>query len=135
MTDSRLPLEGIASIRQLDYTVLLCWNIEVMTAFYRDVMGFPVIETRPSWVAFRSGGPILALRPHGRGYDGDGPLTGGASVHIAFRVAPAQVDVCHRELVAKRVPIFEPPTDQSWGYRTLFFSDPERNVLEIYADI
>jgi catechol 2,3-dioxygenase-like lactoylglutathione lyase family enzyme len=28
-----------------------------------------------------------------------------------------------------------PPTDQPWGHRTLFFRDPDGNVLEIYADI
>jgi lactoylglutathione lyase len=27
------------------------------------------------------------------------------------------------------------PTDQPWGLRTLFFRDPDGNVLEIYAEI
>lgn len=136
MTDSRPPPAGVASIRQLDYTILLCQDIDSMTAFYRDVMAFPVIEARPSWVVFRTGGPVLALRPRGRSYDGDGPVAaGGASVQLAFRVAPAQVDICHGELISKGVPILDPPTDQPWGHRTLFFADPEHNVLEIYADI
>jgi catechol-2,3-dioxygenase len=31
--------------------------------------------------------------------------------------------------------IIEEPQDQEYGYRTLFFQNPEGNVLEIYADI
>ena len=39
------------------------------------------------------------------------------------------------QLQARGVEILEPPASQSWGHRTLFFRDPENNVLEIYADI
>lgn len=135
MTDDRQPPIGLASVRQLDYAILLCRDMAAMTAFYRDVMAFPVIEASSGWVVFRTGGTVLALRPRGRPYDGDGPPAGAASAQLAFRVAPAQVDACHGELVAKGVTILDPPTDQSWGHRTLFFADPEHNVLEIYADI
>ena len=128
------PPTGLASIRQLDYTILLCRDMAAMTAFYRDVMGFPLIEAGPDWVVFKAGGPVLALRPRGRDYDGDGPKA-GASTQLAFRVAPAEVDICHDELVALGTRILDPPMDQSWGHRTLFFADPEGNVLEIYADI
>ena len=43
---------------------------------------------------------LLALRPRGRDYDGEEPVS-GASFQLAFRVAPDQVDICHDELVAK----------------------------------
>jgi catechol-2,3-dioxygenase len=33
------------------------------------------------------------------------------------------------------VKILEPPQDKDYGHRTLFFKDPEGNILEIYADI
>jgi catechol 2,3-dioxygenase-like lactoylglutathione lyase family enzyme len=56
-------------------------------------------------------------------------------VQLAFRVAPAQVDRCAEELAAAGVTIESPPTDQPWGHRTLFFRDPDGNVLEIFADV
>lgn len=31
--------------------------------------------------------------------------------------------------------MLEPPRDHEYGHRTLFFKDPEGNILEIYADI
>jgi predicted enzyme related to lactoylglutathione lyase len=33
------------------------------------------------------------------------------------------------------VTILEPPTDQPRGHRTVYFADPEGNVLEVYAKI
>ena len=33
------------------------------------------------------------------------------------------------------VEIAEPPTDQPRGHRTVYFFDPEHNLLEIYAEI
>jgi glyoxylase I family protein len=69
------------------------------------------------------------------GWD-DGPLAPGtAAVQLAFRVPPAALDACHAELVAKGVSILRAPTDlPSWRHRTLFFRDPEDNLIEIYAE-
>lgn len=135
MKGIRPPPVGLASIRQLDYAILLCRDIAGMADFYSGIMGFSVIEASPDWVVFKTGSTVLTLRPRGRSYDGEGPPAGSASVQLAFRVAPANVDICHDELVGEGVTILDQPKDQPWGHRTLFFADPEHNVLEIYADI
>ena len=49
--------------------------------------------------------------------------------------SPNEVESCHQELKRQGVTVLEPPRDQSWGHRTLYFRDPEHNVLEIYADM
>ncbi|MEQ9335383.1 VOC family protein [Thalassobaculum sp.] len=128
---------SLKDIHNLDYTVLLCRDMAATRAFYDDVMGFPVEHDSPTWVSFRVGATLLTLRPRGASPGGeDGPATpGSASVQLAFRVPPPAVDACHGELVAKGVPIMRPPTDlPSWRHRTLFFRDPEGNVIEIYAE-
>jgi catechol-2,3-dioxygenase len=33
------------------------------------------------------------------------------------------------------VTVLEPTTDQWRGHRTVYFADPEGNVLEVYAEI
>jgi catechol 2,3-dioxygenase-like lactoylglutathione lyase family enzyme len=33
------------------------------------------------------------------------------------------------------VSLLSPPTDQPFGHRTLFFRDPDGNLLEVYAEI
>jgi uncharacterized glyoxalase superfamily protein PhnB len=56
-------------------------------------------------------------------------------VQIAFPVSPVDVDLCHQQLVEQGVKILDPPNNQPWGHRTVYFSDPEGNILEIYAEI
>lgn len=122
-------------IRHLDYVVLLCRDVKIMKVFYHGLMGFPIYRDQGEWVELRVGSVLLALRPRGRDYDGLGAPAGSASVQLAFRVAPDEVEVCHQELIKKGVKILEPPTDQDYGHKTLFFQDPEGNILEIYADV
>ncbi|OQW57896.1 MAG: hypothetical protein A4S14_08250 [Proteobacteria bacterium SG_bin9] len=105
-------------------------------AFYRDVMQFPIETDLENWVSFRVGSSLLTLRPRGWTNFTDGEAApGSASVQLAFRVPPPAVDACHAELVAKGVPVLRGPTDlPSWRHRTLFFRDPENNLIEIYAE-
>jgi catechol 2,3-dioxygenase-like lactoylglutathione lyase family enzyme len=128
---------SLQAIRNVDHTILLCRKMAETKAFYRDVLGFPIELDRESWVSFRVGATLLSLRPRGQGpawHDGPSPA-GSAAVQLAFRVAPPLVDACHAELVAKGVAIVREPTDlPEWRHRTLFFRDPEDNVIEIYAE-
>jgi catechol 2,3-dioxygenase-like lactoylglutathione lyase family enzyme len=124
----------LRTIRNLDYVILLCHDVELMKAFYRDVMGFPVYRDLGGWYEMNVGASLLTLRSRGRPYDGE-HAHGAASIQMAFRVAPQEVDDCYQELLAQGVEIIEPPRDQDFGHRTLFFKDPEGNILEIYADI
>jgi glyoxylase I family protein len=128
---------SLKEIRNFDYVVLLCRDLKTTRRFYKDVMGFPLEFDSDSWVSFRVGATLLTLRPRGRSlaWD-DGPAApGSAAVQLAFRVPPPAVDACHAELVQKGVPILRAPTDlPDWRHRTLFFRDPEDNVIEIYAE-
>jgi len=127
----------MGDIEKLDYTVILCVRLSETRVFYRDVMGFPIELDRESWVSFRVGAALLALRPRGPwSVCDDGPLPPGtAAMQLAFRVPLASVDRWHEALVARGVPILREPTDlPSWRHRALFFRDPENNVIEIYAE-
>lgn len=128
---------SLGGIGNLDYTVILCSRMAQTRAFYRDIMQFPIEVDLENWVSFRVGAALLALRPRGvwSVCDDGKTLPGSAAVQLAFRVAPPAVDACHAELVAKGVPILREPTDLSnWRHRTLFFRDPEDNIIEIYAE-
>jgi catechol 2,3-dioxygenase-like lactoylglutathione lyase family enzyme len=127
---------GLGAIRNLDYTILLCDNLDAMKAFYVERLGFEIHHEIPGfWVALQIGASLLTLRPRGRPYDGPSPPISSASVQLAFRVPPSDVNLAAATLQQHGIEILEPPTDQPWGHRTLFFADPENNVIEIYADI
>ncbi len=125
---------SLKDIRNLDYTILLCGDVAKMRDFYRDVLGFKIDEYRDDWVKFQVGSGYLILRPRGRWYDG-AVSDDGAKVQLSFRVSPEGVNTAHQELLENSVEVLEPPTDQSFGHRTLYFKDPEGNILEIYAEL
>ena len=120
---------------QLKYVIVPCEDLDRMKAFYRDIFMFPVESETPTTLKFVAAQVYLALRKRTRDYDGRGTRVGLPGVQIAFLVSPAEVDVHYRRLVERGVPVFDPPKDQAWGHRTLYFSDPEGNILEFYADI
>jgi catechol 2,3-dioxygenase-like lactoylglutathione lyase family enzyme len=128
---------ALGGIVNLDHTVLLCRDLAATRAFYRDVMGFQIEIDRENWVSFCVGACLLTLRARGVwSVCDDGPIpAGSAAVQLAFRVPPPAVDDCHAQLLAKGVPILRGPTDlPNWRHRTLFFRDPEDNIIEIYAE-
>jgi len=129
----------LKSIRHLDYVVLLCQDLALMKDFYNETMGFPIHLDTGSWIEMRVGSVLLTLTQRGhRPFEGPPVPDESASVQLAFRVAPQEVYGCYNELKEKNVEIIEPPTDKNmtyWNHRTLFFKDPEGNILEIYADI
>ena len=125
----------LKSIQSVSYVIILCDDMPRMKSFYRDIFAFPIDSETDESLAFRAGSLLFALRKRTRGYDGSGVRPELPGVQIAFLVSPAEVELCHKQLVEKGVTILEPPTDQPRGHRTVYFADPEGNMLEIYAEI
>lgn len=126
----------LQAIRALDYTILFARDLPAMRKFYAEVMRFEVYhELAANWIEFRVGGTILALAKPGLIVPDQPPPAGTASVQLAFRVRREEVDAAEAALRADGVTIVAPATDQRWGHRTMFFRDPDGNLLEIYADI
>ena len=122
-------------ISGLTYTILLVDDLDAMKRFYRELFPFEIVGETDTTLTFRPGNTLLSLRQRTRDYDGRGPRRDAPGVQLAFRVSPEEVDSCYEQLVALDVEVAEPPTDQPRGHRTVYFYDPEHNLLEIYAEI
>jgi catechol 2,3-dioxygenase-like lactoylglutathione lyase family enzyme len=124
------------AIRAIDYTVIFVRDMDAMRHFYETLLGFSLQRVLSSgWIEFRIGGNTLALTIPSRTAS-DHPIpVGSAALQLAFKVSVAEVDACAEELVRKGISLVSPPTDQVFGHRTLFFRDPDGNLLEVFADI
>jgi lactoylglutathione lyase len=125
----------LTSVQQLNYVIILCEDLDGMKTFYRQLLPFAVDSESDTGLALRAGSVLFALRKRTRGYDGQGIRPELPGVQIAFLVSPAEVDLCYEQLVTMGVTIVDPPTDQPRGHRTVYFLDPEGNLLEVYAEI
>ena len=128
--DPKLPL------RNLDYTVIFARQMAKMCEFYGTTLGFPLHRKLSSkWFEFRVGSSLVALAEPGGLFDDPVPPVGVLSLQLAFRVAPNEVELCANTLRERGVELISGPTDRPFGHRTLFFRDPDGNVIEIYAEI
>ena len=124
------------AIRAIDYTVIFVRDMTAMRRFYEDILGFPLLrELSPRWIEYRVGDNTLALATPRLTAEDDPTPSGSASLQLAFKVSAPEVDECADELVRQGVTLLSPPTDQIFGHRTLFFRDPDGNLLEVFADI
>ena len=132
----RNPASPFKAIKAIDYTVIFVRDMAAMRRFYEDVLGLSLLrELSPNWLEYQLGGNTLALAKPGLTASDAPTPTGSASLQLAFKVLPADVDACADELVAQGVALVSPPTDRAFGHRTLFFRDPDGNLLEVYAEI
>jgi len=124
---------SIKETHYLDYTILLCRKMKETKAFHKVSH-----LSRPWKLGELQGGrhSADAAAEGSRAGLGRRPLgIRSAAIQLAFRVPPSAVDACDAELVAKGVTIVRGPADlPEWRHRTLFFRDPEDNVIEIYAE-
>jgi len=129
-------MSALSEIRQIDYTVIFTRDMVAMRQFYETIMEFPLLRTLSDrWIEYRLGATTLALTTHGGRFGDPPPAEGALSLQLAFRVAPQLVAECAAALEAKGVTLIAPLTDHAFGHRTIFFRDPDGNVLEIYAEI
>jgi catechol 2,3-dioxygenase-like lactoylglutathione lyase family enzyme len=114
-------------IREIDHIVLRCQDLEVMAAFYREVLGCPLEKAQPGLLQLRAGRSLLDLVPapegiHGRNLD-----------HFCLRVQPFDAEAIARHLAAHRVT--PEAVVQRFGADgegpSMYLEDPEGNRVEL----
>ena len=127
------PIAGIVE------TVLYVEDLPRAIAFYRDVLGLPMMTGDPvRFQTFNAGGrQVLLLFQQGTtlepmmvpggiipSHDGRGPL------HIGFAITHEAYDPWHERLRELDIKI-ESETTWPRGGRSLYFRDPDNHLLEL----
>jgi len=64
------------------------------------------------------------------------PPSGGHRIALAFRCeSPEAVDAVYMELLEAGYESYKPPWDAVWGMRYAQVKDPDRNVVDLFADL
>lgn len=89
-------------------------------AFYRDELGLELGYASDSMAEFPSAGLVLDEEAGFKRPD----------VAVTVGVGVDDVDSVFAALDARGVPLSEPPTDQPWGVRNFYVTDPDGYVIE-----
>ena len=110
-------------------------NVGRLCAFYREILKlepeegnvFEIIPTEGAVLSIFSSEHMEKMAPGylmGAGY---------GSYTIEFEVE--DVDQEFERLKAMNVEIVTPPTTQPWGRRSVWFRDPDRNIINFYVNV
>lgn len=102
-------------------------DADAARAFFRDVLGFPAVDTGGGWLIFRTGPSELGVHPTS-GDDGEGWTT---DLHHAVTFACDDIEATVAELEAKGARFTRPIRDDGWGLTTEVVV-PGAGTLEIY---
>jgi lactoylglutathione lyase len=126
-------------VRKIVATELIVRDLATCTAFYRDTLGLEVNDSGPEFAMFKVGDLYFFLQEAAGAARmmSEEPLdlqVGGGS-HVLLAASVGDVDAMYTDLKAKGVHVLRPPTDQAWGLRTAYFTDPEGNFWEIHQPV
>ena len=126
---------------QIALITILTDNVPALTRFYQDALGFSVKTDMGEYIEFESEGVRFAVcaRSIMKSATGDPSFAenrAGQSFELAFPLdLPASVDEAYTEVVARGAKPIQPPATMPWGQRTAFFSDPDGNIHELFAEL
>ena len=123
------PAPGAALIN----TCLITDDISGMTAFYRQVLQIEPVRVGDSYVEFRTGVGVLALftaQAQEHYIPGSAVAAHNRSAILEFRVENPDREYARLRDVVKWV---KGPTTQPWGTRSIYFRDPEGNLIDFFS--
>ena len=133
------PTGNTQSTRQapvLATTCLITNDVKRLTAFYQRVLDTKPHVAGENYVEFRTGAGILAIfaaQAQERYIPGSAKAGQNSSAILEFRVA--DVDAQYAALHNFVKTWVKPPTNQPWNTRSIYFRDPDGNLIDFFAPI
>jgi catechol 2,3-dioxygenase-like lactoylglutathione lyase family enzyme len=122
-------------MRRFNGICIVTRDVRRLHNFYRDVLQ---VESQGEdvFVAFSTEGAELSLFTE-QGMEQMAPASmkgaGHGSYTLEFEVE--DVDKEYERLIDMDIPVVKPPTTQPWGRRSVWFRDPDNNIVNFYADV
>jgi catechol 2,3-dioxygenase-like lactoylglutathione lyase family enzyme len=115
-------------------TCLITKNVKKLVEFYTSVLERDAQMTGEDYGEFHTGIGVLAIfsaQAQDRYIPGSTAAAHNRSVILEFRVA--DVDGEYRRLQGMAKIWVKPPSTQPWGTRSIYFRDPDGNLVDFYS--
>ncbi len=120
----------------LTHCCIITENIEGLRKFYKDVLQIEPQVYGDSYVEFPTECGTLSLfslASHDELAPGSARSGSNQSLELEFLVA--DVDEEFERLQELKIEWVKPPTTQPWGNRSIYFRDPDGNLINFYTRV
>lgn len=117
-------------------TCLITRDVERLAGFYESVLQIKARRTGKDYAEFPTSGGALAIfsaAAQEKYIPGSAEPGDNKSVIVEFRVA--DVDQEYRRLQGLVITWVKSPTTQPWGTRSIYFRDPDGNLVDLFAKV
>jgi catechol 2,3-dioxygenase-like lactoylglutathione lyase family enzyme len=111
-------------------------NVKRLVEFYEQILQLKARKSGEDYAEFPSDAGVLALfsaEAQEKYISGSTEAAKNRSVILEFRVS--DVDQEYRRLQSLVKIWVKPPTNQPWGTRSIYFRDPDGNLVNFYAPV
>jgi catechol 2,3-dioxygenase-like lactoylglutathione lyase family enzyme len=132
--DDKSPDPG--SNPKLVNTCLITNDVKRLVEFYEPILALKAKRTGEDYAEFPTAVGVLAVFSEDaqeKYIPGSAEAAKNKSVVLQFRVG--DVDQEYRRLQGLVKTWVKPPTTQPWGTRSIYFRDPDGNLVDFYAPI
>lgn len=121
--------------RRFRSTCLITQDVPRLHKFYQDVLQVQA-EGDANFVAFESTGiPLTLFHTEGMEHMAPGSMQGAGIGNVVLEFEVEDVDAEYARLLEMGAPIVKPPTTQPWGLRSVWFRDPDGNIVNFFAAV
>jgi uncharacterized glyoxalase superfamily protein PhnB len=118
----------------LTNTCLISSDVHKLAAFYQQILKIAPQFDSENYVEFRTGAGTLSIfdaRAQETYIPGSAESSANRSAILEFRVADVDGEYPRLQSIVKTW--VKPPTTQPWGTRSIYFRDPDGNLVNFFA--